>query len=262
MNMVQIGRHAARFVGTVEQKLKFEAVWADQIATQLPQLSASMEIDASNPHSAYYKYHLNNLTFDNVWRHEPDPQVRELIKRGWSVQDATVGDDGNALFEAITYSVTGDQGRIDAAVTHHREWLDYRANADANRNTIDYRPECGTTYTCVPLDQIDVVQTMPDESEQTLFTKPGSSGQLRSTGPVPVGLRRPADFLWQKNPNLIVGCGGGNFGSCDPAEAERWQGPGTDFLQAYWMIRYFTEVEGATPAGLTSFPAWPGPRFR
>jgi hypothetical protein len=257
MNMVMVGLNAARAVGNASKLLKYNVVWADQIATELPQLQASMEIDASNPHDAYYKYHLNHLTFDNVIRHMAEPINRDRAKAGLAVMDATTGDDQNALFEAMTYSLTGERWRLDAAVRHHREWVDYRAHADAVFNIIDYRSRCGVDLECAPKDQVDILQKLPGGDELVIPFKPGTDPLLRALNPIPVGIRRPADFMWQKDPTIIVGCGGGNVGACEGSE--RWEGDGTDFLQTYWMIRYYSEV--ARPP-LAPLPAWTGPRFR
>lgn len=257
MNIVQTGRNAARAIGDVAKLLRYDVLWAEQMGVEAPQLTASMEIDASNPHDAYYKYHLNHLTFDNVIRHEPSPLNRNLIRAGLAVQDATTGDDQNALFNAMVYSLTGEPKRLEAAVRHHREWVDYREHADAVFNNIDYRSRCGVDLECAPKDQVDILQTVPGGDEIVIPFRPGTDPLLRALNPIPVALRRPADFMWQKDPTIIVGCGGGNVGACEGTD--RWEGDGTDFLQTYWMIRYYTEV--ARPQ-YSPLPAWNGPRFR
>jgi hypothetical protein len=258
MNMVQVGRNAARYAGTPFQRAKYEALWAEQLATELPQLAASQLIDATSPHDAYYKFHLNHLTGDNLIRLEPNPVTRALMRQAFGVMDASTGDDGNALFEAMTYALTGEPSRLEAAVEHHRQWLEYRAHSEAVGNIIDYRDQCGIDFQCVPTDQVDGEQPLPDGSELDIPVTPGSDPKLRAVDPVPVPLRRPADFLWQKDPTIIVGCGGGVYPGCDPELASRWEGDGTDFLQTYWMIRYYTEV---APPQLEPFPPWIGPTF-
>jgi hypothetical protein len=254
-----VARNAARVAGTEFQRARYEALWLAELATELPQLAASQLIDTTSPHDAYYKFHLNHLTGDNLIRLEPDPNVRALLRQAFGVMDASTGDDGNALFEAMTYALTGQPSRLEAAVTHHRQWLDYRAHAEEVGNVIDYRDRCGFEFKCVPTDQVDGSQPLPDGSELVVPVTPGSDPKLRSAAPVPVPLRRPADFLWQKDPTIIVGCGGGVFPGCDTELASRWEGDGTDFLQTYWTIRYYTEV---APPPLEPFPPWIGPTFR
>ncbi len=259
MNLIQVGRNAARKIGDQQKLLRYNALWTSELITTAPQLSASMMIDATNPYDAYYKYHLNFLTGDNMIRHEPNETVRNLIRQSLAVQDASTRDDDNALFEGLMYSLTGDQVRLDRAVQFHREWLDYKANADASHNIIDYRSECGTTYECVPTNQVDLYQSLPNDNELVVPFTPGSEDPVRSTKALPVAKRRPADFLWQKDPTIIVGCGGGVYPGCNVAESGRWAGPNTDFLQVYWMLRYFTEV--AEPRSDPLRP-WVGPRTR
>jgi hypothetical protein len=259
LNMLQVGRNAARMAGSDFQRARYEALWKAEIAAELPQLAMSQLIDATSPHDAYYKFHLNHLTGDNLIRLERNPITRALMRQAFGVMDASTGDDGNALFEAMTYSLTGQPGRLEAAVEHHRQWLEYRAHSEEVGNVIDYRDRCGIEFQCVPTDQVDGEQPLPDGSELVVPVTPGSDPKLRATGPVPVPLRRPADFLWQKDPTIIVGCGGGVYPDCDPEVAGRWEGDGTDFLQTYWMIRYYSEV---APPPLEPFPPYLGPTFR
>jgi len=248
LNMLQVARHAAREAGTAEHVARYEALWAEELASQVPVLAASMEIDAAGPHGGYYKYHLHHITGFNLVRLEQDPVLREVFAQAFGVMDATTGDDVNALFEAITFALTGEEPRLDDAVEHHRQWLDYRANADANGNVVNNSAACGTTLTCVPRDQVDMVQPLP-EGEDLIVSQPGFDDRQRAQDPLPVALRYPADFMWQKDPTILDG------GPNDP----RWESPGADFLLPYWMIRYYTE---AAPPALSPFPAWPGPIFR
>ena len=70
---------------------------------------------------------------------------------------------------------------------------------------------------------------------------------MRAKNPMPVGVRRLADFLWQKDPTIITG-----------DHDIPWQGPSIDFLVGYWMLRYYTEA--AVPERVP-LPTWHGPRF-
>ncbi|MFA5787226.1 MAG: hypothetical protein WDA71_09665 [Actinomycetota bacterium] len=248
-NMLQVARHAAKVMGTPLQQARYEALWTEEVAAKGATLGPSMEVDAADPHNAYYKYHLHHMTAFNLVRLEPNPATRELARQAFGVMDATTGDDINALFEAITYALTGEQSRLDAAVTHHREYLEYRANNDAAepRNQVRNSEQCGTTLECVPRDQIDIVQELPDGTEQAIST-PGTEATLRAHAPLPVGLRRAADFMWQKDPTIL-----------DGGQHPNWESAAADFLLPYWMIRYYTEI--AKPA-LAPFPEWVGPTFR
>lgn len=240
LNVTQSARHVAQD-GTAQEKAFWDAVWAEESASQLPALAASMEVDAAQPNDGYYKYNLNHLTVGNTIRLETDPVARALEVQALGVMDKTTGDDGNAHFESITYGVTGERSRIDAAVQHLGQWLGYRAAIEAG--PVSNSPRCGKDLECVPNGQLDVdlsgtVVTVPDPA----------NGGLRARYPLPVAQRTPTDFLWQRPPT-----------SLDGAEAPTHQAPGIDYLTPYWTIRYLTEV--VQPA-LSPFPAWPGPAHR
>lgn len=246
LNVAQSARHVAE-QGTAEQRQFWDAVWAEELTTQLPVLALSMEVDAIQPNQGYFKYNLNHLTVANTIRLETDPTVRTELKRALGVMDKTTGDDGNAHFESITYGATGEPRRISAAVTHLQEWLGYRAAIGAG--PVANSPRCGQDLECVPDGQLDIDQggtvvSVPDPA--SLW--PGAKPKLRARLPLPVAQRTPTDFLWQRPPT-----------SLDGAEAPTHQAPGIDYLTPYWTIRYLTEV---VKPGLAPMPAWSGPSHR
>ncbi len=243
LNMLAMARHVTREAGPATDAQKFEALWLEELATEGPQYAGSMEIDAGSPHDSYYKFHLHHMTGFNVIRLERDPQVRELLRHGFGVMDATTRDDVNALFEAMTYALTGEPDRLAAAVQHHREYLRYRARLDANGNKTVNSGLCGGRLSCVPTDQVDVVL-----GGDVVASQPGTSTTPRAEAPLPVELRRAGDFMWQKDPTIL-----------DGDQGPTWESPAADFLLPYWMLRYYSEV--ARPS-LEPFPAWPGPTFR
>ena len=246
LNVAQSARHVAQD-GTAEQKAFWDAVWAEESASQLPLLAFSMEVDAAQPNEGGYKFNLNHLTVANTLRLEPDPTTREVIRHALGVMDRTTGDDLNAHFESITFGATGEPARADGAVTHLGQWLEYRHAI--HQGPVRNSTRCGTEIECVPNGQLDVDQdgtvvTVPDPA--TL--QPGATPKLRARYPLPVAQRPPTDFLWQRPPTQL-----------DGSEAPTHQSPGIDYLTPYWTLRYFTEV--AKP-DLAPFPAWPGPSHR
>lgn len=265
LNMVQAVRHVLKDGGTDADRQKWNAIWAEELASQGPILAFSMEVDAADAgHSGYYKYNLHHLNGFNMTRLESDPAVRTLFKQAFGVMDLTTGDDINAHFETITFAMTGQASRLDAAVQHLREWRQYRARIDqggetcnglrdANGNCSD-RIGCPQPLECVPQDQMEVSQSTPAGPRNAII--PGLSdiqsqfpGQpkpkVRARYPLPVALRPPRDFLWQNPSTQLNGYIGASY-----------QYPGVDYLLPYWMIRYYTEVE--EPA-FDPFPAWAGP---
>ena len=252
LNVAQSARHVAQ-EGTAEQQAVWDAVWQEELASQLPVYAFAMEVDALEPNNGYYKYNLNHLTLSNTIRLEQDPLVRQEMLRGLAAMDATTGDDGNAHFQSIVFGRTGEQQRLDDAVRHLDEWLDYRATThSATGRSVRNSPRCtqnGGDLECVPNGQLDVdtqgqTVTVPDPA--TL--QPGATPRLRARNPLPVALRTPTDFLWQRPPTQLDGDEG-------PTHAA----PGVDYLTPYWTIRYYTEV--ARP-DLAPLPAWPGPSHR
>ncbi|MFN2539759.1 MAG: hypothetical protein ABR549_16630 [Mycobacteriales bacterium] len=218
------------------ERAKWQGIWAEELATQGPVLAASMEVDSVQPNDGYYKFNLHHLTGFNLMRTTAEP-ARSLVKQAISVMDKTTGDDLNAHFEAITYAMTGEPGRLDAAVQHLREWRVYKARVERGEAS---SVTC-STVTCVRKDQYGVVTPA---GEIDWF--PGTSGDKRAALPLPVVDRAPSDFIWQREPTVVNG----------KSEPTTHREPAIDYLTPYWMLRYETEV--AQPA-LSPLPPWPGP---
>jgi hypothetical protein len=241
LNMAQAARHVANEAGTLVERAKWNAVWAEELASQGPLLAGSMEVDAVQPNDGYYKYNLHHLTGYSTTRLADDPATRLLLKQALGVMDKTTGDDINAHFETITYALTGEPRRLSDAIQHLRDWRQYRARIDQGGATVN---DCAQVRGgCVPEDQLDVMVDNP-AGEPLDVTVP-MSGNMRARFPLPVAVRPPTDFLWQRPPTQL----NGSIGAAD-------EEVGYDYLLPYWMLRYATEV--ARPA-LAPFPAWPGP---
>jgi hypothetical protein len=266
LHLLQNARHAAAVTGDAAASQRYEVLWAEEVANTVGtgSLLAGMVIDAGEPHDAYYKYHLHLMSYFNVIRLEPDPIIREEFKRAMAVLDKTITDDGNAFFEAMTYALTGETQRLDEAVGLHRQWLNYYAfhEETARRGVTPFvhTGRCDITedpgpgapieeqpLECRPKEQVDMITTLPTGDEVMTPYQPDTTGERRAKDPLPVGVRRLADFLWQKDPTII----GGDHNT-------PWRGPSVDFLVTYWMLRYYSEVEVPAVAPL---PAFAGPRF-
>ena len=230
--------NAVRHVAQGADKTKWDAIWAEEFASQgVGELAGSMEVDSAQPNDGYYKFNLHHLTGFNLLRTTTGVE-HDVIARAFAIMDKTTGDDLNAHFEAITYALTGEQSRLDNAVEHLREWRTYKAGIEQGtpvRNSAD----CGTTITCVAKEQYEVGTPAGDV---TWF--PGTGGQ-RAARPLPVVKRAPSDFIWQREPTIL-----------DGQEPATHREPAIDYLTPYWMIRWATEV--LKPA-LTPLPAWAGP---
>jgi hypothetical protein len=249
LNLTNAVRHVVDTGGAAADQQKWDAVWTEELANQGPQLAASLEIDSAQPNAGYYKFNLHHLTSFNLLRTTTGVE-RDLILRSVGAMDKTTRDDINAHFEAITYAMTGDKPRLDAAVTHLHQWLAYRASVESG-TPVRNSPRCGSTLVCVPDDQYDVAVDQAPRGAVTWF--PGQpavppvskAAGPRAARPLPVALRPPSDFIWQRPPTALDGSQGA---------VERT--PGIDYLTPYWMIRYFTEV---APPAATPIPEWAGP---
>jgi hypothetical protein len=249
LNMTNAVRHVVDQGGATTDQQKWDAVWTEEFANEGPQLAPSLEIDSLQPNESYYKFNLHHLTGFNLLRTTTGAE-RDLFARAFAVMDKTTGDDINAHFEAITYALTGDQWRLDAAVTHLRQWLDYRA-AIATGTAVRNSSRCGIDLACVRYDQYEIgVDQAPGGSVTWYPGAPDAppvskAAGLRAARPLPVALRPPTDFLWQRPSTEL-----------DGQRAATNREPGIDFLTPYWMLRYFTEV---APPAANPFPAWAGP---
>jgi hypothetical protein len=246
LSMAQAARHVADADGSATDKATWDAVWAEELASQGPILAAAEETNDPNPQNvAYYGFNLAHLKYFNLIRLASDPVDAAVFRQGFSVIDRQTADDVNAHFEAIAYALTGDPSRLAEAVEHLRQWRDYRARIDAGGST-DNTSRCGVDIQCVPRDQYDVVTDTP--AGPVSVTVPGSATRIRAVRPLPVADRPPTDFLWQRSP----------FTDMDGWVAPTHQAPGIDYLLPYWMLRYYTEV---APPALDPLQPWPGPSF-
>jgi hypothetical protein len=236
LNVANAVHHVVAHGGSAFDKAKWTSIWAEELATQGPSLGGSFQFDTLQPHDSYYKWNLSHLNAFNLMRTNTGA-TRELFAHGIAAMDTTTRDDVNAHFEAIMYSITGQRVRLDAAVLHLHQWLDYRRNIEAG--PVKNSPRCGHDITCIPDDQYTFVTPL---GPVTWF--PGTAGS-RASAPLPVAQRTPTDFLWQRSPDQL-----------DGVQALTHRMPGIDFLTPYWMIRYFTEV---APPALAPLPAWPLP---
>ncbi|MCW2500527.1 MAG: hypothetical protein JWN87_2203 [Frankiales bacterium] len=249
LNLTNAVRHVLADGGAAPDRQKWDAVWAEELASQGPALAPSLEIDSAQPNAGYYKFNLHHLTGFNLLRTTSGAE-RDLFARAFAVMDKTTRDDVNAHFEAITYALTGDRPRLDATVTHLRQWLTYRTTVQTGA-PVRNSPRCGPALACVRDDQYEIAVEQAPGGSVTWF--PGAPAVppvsqatgLRAARPLPVAVRPPSDFLWQRPPTALDGGQG-------PAARE----PGIDFLTPYWMTRYYTEV---APPAARPLPEWAGP---
>ncbi len=238
LNLTNAVRHVLADADDLVARAKWNTIWVSEFATQGAILGPSHQLDAMTPYDSYYKWNLSHLIAFNLLR-TTNGEERAVLAAGMAPMDKTTKDDVNAHFEAIMYSVTGEQQRLADATKHLRQWLDYRANIEAG--PVHNQDRCGHDIKCVPEDQATLTSNYFDGGAFTYGN--GSSFTRRAKEPLPVAQRVPTDFLWQRPPNQLNG-----------SEAKTHRAPGIDFLTPYWMIRYLTEV---APPALRPLPQWP-----
>jgi hypothetical protein len=239
LRMTQAAWHVAQVAGTPAQKATWQALWTQGLATMGPNYLNDQLLAIQSPSNGYYGFNLNYLNTYDLVRLAGDPASDALFRQGFAIVDATAGDDLNAHFEAITYALTGDPAKRDAAWAHLRDWVIYHDTT----GTVTNSARCGRDLGCVPDDQVTVVQDTPAGRQRVV--QQGQSTTQRAAAPLPIAARPPQDFLWQRSPFALDG-------SQDPTISQ----PGVDFLSPYWMLRYWTEVRLPDRRPL---PAWPGP---
>lgn len=242
LNLAQAASHVVTEAPGRADSEKWQAVFAEELVTLAPFVAFAQEFDQTQPYDSYFKHNLDHLIGFNLIRNAPNDTARTIYAQAMGIMDSTTRRHLNAHFETITYALTGESDRLHDALTHLREWRTYRTRIEAGGLT-DNRELCEGTIECVPEDQVDVSAT-PGADPVVI---PGTSTTLRARRPLPIAIRTPTDFLWQRAPNQLVG-----------SASNTHQAPGVDYLLPYWMLRYYTE---AAAPGNRPFPAWPGPTY-
>lgn len=239
-------RHVQAQGGSFAAFAQWSAVWAEELASQGPALSATLQSDAIQTNEHYGTLLMDHLNAFDLLRTTSFAE-RAVLAPAVAVMDKTTGDDLNAQFEAITYAMTGEAARRDAAVTHLREWRVYKARVEAGGDRVNglrcaYGEEdCafyGTFRTTGPTGDVSLVLPVggPGESD------------VHALVPLQVVDRPRTPFLWNREPTRY------NDVYLEPTHLQ----PGIDYLTPYWMVRYYTEA--VTPA-LSPLPTYPGPAY-
>jgi hypothetical protein len=276
-HLLQIARHVSK-PGSPEW-IYFNDAWQQEMATNSQGNTLGSIVDTMSPTDSYYKWNLGHLVAYGLLRLEPPDAPlaeRDRLRMGVGIMDATTRDDVNAHFETITYALTGEPGRLSSAIEHLRQWRDYRSRLDhptaaqiaAGQVVVDNYGVCNdlgpvsplatckpedknqnTAYEQTPAGTVQVPPVYVTCNRATRDAQPSVTGPCRSVKPLPVGVRSPTDFLWQRPPFDLHG-----------TEGVTHEAPGFDYLLPYWMIRYYTEV--APPTTVEPFPTWPGPTYQ
>jgi len=252
MHMVAGARHVADVTG--QNQAYWDALWAQEVASDTPELTGEYMLAIDAPHQSYYKFNLDYASNFDVLREETNATFRQQVKQQFSELDASMSDDVNAHFEAVTYAVTGDRWRLNDAVRDLISWIPYR---DRTTSSVTNSTRCKSAQNpqgdlrCVTDDYVNLDQPTPqggptvEVATQSPATAQNGSNPLRSTTPLALVDRPESDFIWQRSPFTL-----------DGAWSPNGRDAGVDYVLPYWMIRYYSEV---APPLAESLPPWVGP---
>lgn len=156
-----------------------------------------ISVEARNDDS-YFKFNLDYINFYNLVRLDPDTGITDARSAYNTLRAHTAGHQ-NAFFNAIDRALNGPSPARDAETAMLLEqWLQ-RPRRDF------YVDASNAVSVCGP----------------------------QACQPVPVPLRPPTDFIWQRSPFQL---NGGAIGTIETA--------GIDYILPYWMARYYGVFSG------------------
>src|SRR5262245_47943545 len=148
--------------------------------------------------NSYFKFNLDSINLFNLIRLESS-SFKGIYRQAYNILRRHTDDQKNAFFNMIDRALNGPNDARDADT---REMLDEWLLRPRRDLPIDLRgvyPSCGSPdIACVPVPIVDRPRT---------------------------------DFLWQRNPYLLVGQGAGTIETA-----------GIDYILPYWMGRYYGTI--------------------
>ena len=155
-------------------------------------LLAPVGVDAASDDS-YFKFNLDYINLYNLIRLESS-SAKTIYEKAYSIVRNHTAGHQNAFFDAIDRALEGPNTTRDAEMLALLDqWL-LRPRRDPYVDVSSKVQVCGT----------------------------------EACQPVPVPLRPPTDFLWQRNPFQLSGGGAGTIETA-----------GIDYILPYWMSRYY-----------------------
>jgi len=176
---------------------QFAAAYRSQQNALSPILLIPASVDISS-NSSYFKFNLDYMSFYNLLRLENSNRSYYVP---FDIVRAYTSPHQNAFFDIVTRSIRGPDVARDAKFASLlQQWL-MRPTRDGY------------------VDLTNKVQVCGSEACQ----------------PVPVPLRPPTDFLWQRDPFQLTGGGSGTIESA-----------GIDYILPHWMGRFYGVLSVST----------------
>jgi hypothetical protein len=168
-----------------------------RVASEAPLVPVAIGVDSADSTGSYFKFNLDAIDFDHLLPQESNWFRKLFYNAAYDTYRATVSGHQNAHFNMVDRAVRGPNAARDAETAALLDqWLQ-RPRRDPYTDLHGVVPVCG--------DQ--------------------------ACDPIPVPLRIPTDFLWQRNPFQLTGGGQGTI-----------EGAGIDYLLPYWMARFYGVV--------------------
>ena len=161
-------------------------------------IAVPIGVDAGSDNS-YFKFNLDYINFYNLVRLDPNTGSTDS-RNAYSILRNHTAAHLNAFFDIIDRGLSGPNAARDAE-------------------------------TAALLDQW-LLRPRRDQYVDLTNTVPVCAGQ--ACQPIPVALRTPTDFLWQRSPFQLTG---GAVGTIETA--------GIDYVLPYWMARFYGVVTAA-----------------
>ncbi|HUQ91825.1 MAG TPA: hypothetical protein VM120_09095 [Bryobacteraceae bacterium] len=171
---------------------------------------APLAVDVAGDES-YFKFNLDYINLYSLIRLESS-SFSGVYEKGYDILRNHTSGHQNAFFNVIDLALNGPNPQRDNETLHLLEgWL-LRQKRDRIVVLNDRVAVCGD-YAC---------------------------------NPIPIELRTPTDFIWQRNPFQLAG---GLYGTIE--------GAGVDYILPYWMARHYGlqaafEVQSAASANITA----------
>lgn len=183
-------------VGRQVNPSQFASAYQNTVSTLASLVAAPVAVDAADVRDSYFKFNLDAINLYSLIRLEGNAGLKASYQAAYNIYHSAVQSHMNAHFNMVDRALNGpDANRDSDTVTYLNEWLE-RPLRDP------YVDLEGQFASCVSADQ--------------------------SCDPIPVNLRIPTDFLWQRSPFQLVG------GGSDLIESA-----GIDYILPYWMARYY-----------------------
>ena len=211
LNLMAIGRHIL--------PERFGSDYSSYATFHFFEVPAPIALEVLDVINSYFKFNLDTIALVNLIRLENNPTRRAVYQKAYDILRNTTDGHQNAFFNMMDYVLAGPNAQRDQdTVTFLELWL--------KRPRRDFR--------------VDLRQPQYADRVQVCLDY--------ACAPIPVDLRVPTDFLWQRNPFQLSGGGDGFIESA-----------GIDYLLPYWMARYYG-ILGPDPPPRSGANGEPGGR--